>query len=1397
MKAIIPMHITALRVSAIDATNVVASFKGRTARFDQLPYLEGDKESSTGDTLLQPLESKDSPLNTLRPGIHLHWELPDYFKKGIQSATSGQIIFPQVPNRWLVTRHLCKYDTTKRQWLPPASHSWIVESDYISESQPRDKDGFARTVIPVPLPAIIRAGEQPYRYMGRVVDIAEWPLVHPDDRYLKDFTGVDGQPCYLTALGFLGPAFSSYYPDCCSVFGFHDRFADETDICDAIRLAHPIQFKVGYHVVGWIDGDDPCGDWPKKIGCSYEQYVENCRQREEDVQQTPFDFFTRYASENYGWLFHPGSVSYELDSQHHLKTFKVPEKTLCNGILQEIVWDMLSNSGVRSFLGRPSGAAEPPLWKDDNIRLSIGNTSSEALAALLKADIQGSNSLKNQYETLLNLFQSGRIDDIEQGSNLFARLKQGLHADGFASEQGGLCWVIRKKGQIQTAAGPTKEIQLPQSLHRSLGSLNESQKSYDTSREALEVERKQFFMDWYRYIGMYVKDRPDYSVNLADLSAFIEDSFDYLTDRSGETGCLVYGDESENDEDNGVIHTLQKPDGLASSKASAVWICFEKCREELADYPEWELLAIPATIYRLPPDPVIAIEVDNLRCKLRNGDIDGLPVRVTTEIPDLLKFTVPNFTGTIEANDIIASFLAEANIPYREDIQLLAGEACLLIPSFAGEVASALARKGGSGNPASGNTELFRMAYTALLGGGSSLNAPDFHAGLFDTIREEAYHPVLNPSQTTGSAATALTAAFTNRQNQAWLMYPLGWNTQELYTGLHPKRYDPFLPLSIIWEAKLEPVKRDGGRQNYSPENLTHYFTFNSEATDYTYAAGIPITDTCHIVYTGSTLLMKKAIQSVTCQIEKYAAMLSDTRAREAAEEKIKGFKDRKIVSQTLSGFSANALLRAYIPPLPLVNLTRDMDVLTNEYIREGLSQEEARGDNWYAHAFHTEAPLSVGPAAQVGFCPLRSGFLSIESLEMIDIFGQRIRLSTPKPNSDGSLQLMPSTFLSPLPGEDRYVGKAYLPPRLVMPSRLLFKWLEAGPLAMPACGWILPNHLSDALFFYDSDGSAVGSFGIEHHTLRYRTRAGNRTNPSDSLEVDLGTLREPKVNPWLARFMRYIQRKSKGNEHFLIGLMRTILDSEDFISPEKKQSDGSLAVLTGRPLALARIALGIETYGAILPLNQSAMNDTDPWVEDVNNKQIRYADRMKSGDASLSRLHVPVRLGDRYDIDDGLIGYLLEANDDENVYGTEDFYAPGARTAHGVVHPPDTHILLCPNAEPQTLTVLIDPCADVHALTGVLPIASLEFPPDLFAETMKKLQMTFFTHPLLQQRLRFVVPLPEQKGYAWSWVTHRQDEEIPLPSPYSPEDISWGYTPQTLEEGWLKLSPDTDKISQ
>ena len=194
MNAHVPLNIAAVRVSKNDRTNIVSRFKGRTAVFEDMPYRSTETRASTGDMIVQPLQSQASSPDPLGIGIHLHWELPDYFRRGTQPAQGGDVVFPQAPNRWLVIRYLSLFDTGSGKYGAVQSKGWIVESDYISSQrttetyvspEPKsDSINILRPSVTAPLPPNVPTGVPPFKYMGRVVDLDKW---NPGSEALDNF----------------------------------------------------------------------------------------------------------------------------------------------------------------------------------------------------------------------------------------------------------------------------------------------------------------------------------------------------------------------------------------------------------------------------------------------------------------------------------------------------------------------------------------------------------------------------------------------------------------------------------------------------------------------------------------------------------------------------------------------------------------------------------------------------------------------------------------------------------------------------------------------------------------------------------------------------------------------------------------------------------------------------------------------------------------------------------------------------------------------------------------------------------------------------------------------------------------------------------------------------------
>ena len=158
--------------------------------------------------------------------------------------------------------------------------------------------------------------------------------------------------------------------------------------------------------------------------------------------------------------------------------------------------------------------------------------------------------------------------------------------------------------------------------------------------------------------------------------------------------------------------------------------------------------------------------------------------------------------------------------------------------------------------------------------------------------------------------------------------------------------------------------------------------------------------------------------------------------------------------------------------------------------------------------------------------------------------------------------------------------------------------------------------------------------------------------------------------------------------------------------------------------------------------------------------------------------------------MDDGLVGYFVSA---PNRPGNTTFYAPAADVGGtGFVKQP-TRTMLRAHAGggggPLLLTMLVDPRAPVHASTGILPVKAIDIPPDMYADALGNLAVTFQVAPVMSPASGVELPLPTEAGFTWSWLSTSLTgwSEGALATPNLKAVFS--DPPQQLHEGWLKLA--------
>jgi len=425
----------------------------------------------------------------------------------------------------------------------------------------------------------------------------------------------------------------------------------------------------------------------------------------------------------------------------------------------------------------------------------------------------------------------------------------------------------------------------------------------------------------------------------------------------------------------------------------------------------------------------------------------------------------------------------------------------------------------------------------------------------------------------------------------------------------------------------------------------------------------------------------------------------------------------------------------------------------------------------------------------------LRAGHLKLKRLRVIDAFGQfhdvaQARLDAPIRADD---------LQSP-------VGPAWLamPPRLQEPARLMFRLLDASAGAndareatrahTPVCGWLVPDHMDEAVEVFDGQGQSLGQLqpAEDGRTLEWQGVPGQQAplgappqiaQPQTAGFVQ-GLLDWARQDPTLAA------SATPPSETALSALLRMIDATLWSTDPVGRAGNEHLSLLVGHPMALVRAELRLEVQ-------------SDPQAT------AQQPGLYPTARQELERTPLPVRLGELLALDDGLMGYFV--NDDYGrFYPVHESLAPQARPVgpgegylNSMAAAPDTAtrpvehpyidrspLVSIRPGQRLLLTLLLDPRGAVHATCGVLPRKKIELMREHVNPALEALTYTFRIGPVLTDADAVRMPLPAEITGGWSWVrrvnvtTWQEDPVVK-----ATQDALLPDAPAMLSEGWLKLS--------
>lgn len=639
---LMPMHVDALAVGTSLPDKSMFQWTNLAPNFSKL------KDYQFGSALIGDDSASGNPFDEaegLKTGIHLHFRLPRAFAHGSQEG-AGDLLFPAIPNRWLVQRFGGE----------PASYkAWLVKSD---APAPDDAPG-------IPWPTFPKDEQIPveFKRIGTCTELTG-PVAEGDEAALVN----------LTAVGQGNPIFSAYYPACHSVLGFYDAMTDVDVSSQGSRLS--------YLVTGWFSAasDDPLQTAAWRTGLIPKDAEASFRAKNKIPVSDPLS-----AEQRAQLLWNAWFAERQQWTCNFEKNLEPPSRLLCHGVVRGIIWhgpdyNYMQPSGAGASVSGPEVFSPNTDNHKKAYKVAVGNTGGEALAALLaRGEVD---------QDLLAALQADLLDQPVTAEVL----QYELHSRRFDGVQGGTTFSIQLQADQSEITGADKSALasgrqspiIPRPLRDLLEELNQKQSRCDEFSRRFEDCRWQVYALWYLWTSELKKGEDSDRIKrfAAQLAAFKEILNNAKTDLDG----------ARNNPDDG-LYAVRK-----------------KIIDELAKYPKtqpdgsprlnaqgqpelkYRLLAAAALPFFRPSEPVIAVSgpamarvnspepSGTLACRLLGQVVTGFTLQpqggATLDVKgeSLLHSLFPQ--GTPHGLDAIhKSLLGEAPLLDEQQAATIAGQA--------------------------------------------------------------------------------------------------------------------------------------------------------------------------------------------------------------------------------------------------------------------------------------------------------------------------------------------------------------------------------------------------------------------------------------------------------------------------------------------------------------------------------------------------------------------------------------------------------------------------------------------------------------------------------------------------------------------------------------------------
>lgn len=1249
----------------------------------------------------------------------------DAYVKRPFSLQSPSNVQPGVHLHWRLPAALCRATGDESQdifgrsgieffripnrWLVTRVHTFNILSndpETAMKSWLVESDYISRTrgdgpVTNIPYFKDCMARDSLTRYMGRVISLGSG-VEWSEDKAAERFED-------LTAIGYGDPAFASFYPDCRTVLGFHDTEL----VKDGFEAKSG---KISYSVIGWYSNTD---DDPVSMA----------------AKNKKLDELLEYFNWEMQGDFKPSDVC-----------------LLCNGFVYDVEW-------------KPDSVLMKNRFDPNEIKISLGNTASEGLAALLK---KCSDYPYDGSEELLESLQMNRIDGLE-GVDAMAGLEKTLHANTFGSESAGGTWRIENT-QENPEFSLQEENALLEKFINPLNRLNKLQENLNRINEKIEDLRKQLYADWYKYMIYKYEDLKGMKIQLRKQDIYVIDLREYI--RGFMVQKNTYGDSLEQlitrrEALEAELNRLAGKDGL-----------FRKLPEG------YELKPADASRFFFPNEPVLTIASKDLKPSSNQyGQIRWVQKQDFLEVTDGVDELWKNLIQNKCIND--RGHILATIIPLETAAQISLDDPFI---DKQAQVFNVLKR-------AVEGTLLCRNETQLVSSMKVAVNGSDLNVGLdqFPSLSQTAHLPVcvnrlvaelmfVSPchapyvvSKAAGPGHKDDLALYRDGIKQ---QFKRGVNFYKecVVGGVLPSKIDlnkwkwPWYPLFLHWEIVYWPLEQveskitEQGvetRTCFKKDLITSNFDFFDHSIELE-QKNAKFADFDPPPYSGITLLTPYALQNLQDQVIKFFEKYKNEQITSIAKK----LDHMQVLSQAISGFNESLLTfdsRLQFPVFDPPERDKDAKDFTKDIF------ESVKGRN------------SASPAPNANFNPIRAGYMRVSKIRVVDAFGQHKEIENPP-------VYVSRTYAPQKPLEKKY-GNIYLSPRIVQPSRLQLNWITDEQKVLthteysenPVCGWIVANFLDRSIMVFDQNGKSLGSIKERDDQCVFKINPGDEDRYGDQWEDQV-------KNKYLKGFIKGFLKKGRG---YLDRYVRLTERAFQYTAPESNGRQNILSLMLGRPVALARIRMAFVLKG--FPAVNQGWNSL---VWDIGNDSNNMDQR---DTADFEKVDFPVRLGcsmEKNEYHDGLIGYFKETGHQTDYDGLYSFYA---ESGGGDIAIPENSVMNFTRGNnggsQATFLLLFDPHGKIHVSTGILPKQHIELPERFYTEALHSMTFTFLSTPFLmdEEQLKddkkIEMTLPEDEDFEWHWLNRKGKKycERPVENPLETKDtLPKG---QEILEGWLKLS--------